>query len=103
MLKDYSNLPPMPGIFLKKIIKEVYHSTTRDIALRLDTSVAHLSKIINGEQKISPRIALRIEKLLGISADELLKKQAEWDLAHARIRYSEELENIKPYTTKEKK
>ncbi len=52
-------------------------------ASRLGISVPRLNEIIRGKQAVTPDTALRLARVLGMSADFWLGLQQDWDLWHA--------------------
>lgn len=47
-------------------------------------SYVRVNELINGRRGITPDTALRLERLLGASAEFWLNLQQSWDLWHAR-------------------
>jgi addiction module HigA family antidote len=54
-----------------------------DFATRLDISATSLNEIIQAKRRITPETALRLARVLGISADFWLGLQQDWDLWQA--------------------
>ena len=52
-------------------------------AVRLDIPAHRLSEIIRGKRGVTPDTALRLARVLGMSADFWLGLQQDWDLWHA--------------------
>jgi addiction module HigA family antidote len=52
-------------------------------AARLGVSFPRLNEIVSGKRGITPDTALRLERVLGMSADFWLGLQLDWDLWHA--------------------
>ena len=52
----------------------------------LGVSRPALSTFLNGRSDLSGTMALRIEKAFGIKMDTLMRMQASYDIAHARMR-----------------
>jgi addiction module HigA family antidote len=52
-------------------------------AVRLGVSFPRLNKVINGKRAVTPDTALRLARVLGMSADFWLGLQQDWDLWHA--------------------
>lgn len=74
------------------------------IAQRAGISRPRLNEILNGVRPITVDSALRLERLLpAFAAEELLRAQAEWDLAAARreTRKMREVEKIEPLELEE--
>ena len=84
--------PPHPGeILLEECIKPLGYSIAT-FALKLGTSRKNLSEIVNCKVKISPEMALKIEKALNSRADLWLDLQTQYDLWQARQRVN--LDNV---------
>lgn len=84
--------PPHPGeILLEECIKPLGYSISA-FALKLGTSRKNLSEIVNCKVKISPEMALKIEKALNSRADLWLDLQTQYDLWQARQRVN--LDNV---------
>ncbi len=86
--------PPMPGKLLKRMLLDELHLTQAQVAEAIGVSRPRLSMIFKGRCVISPEIALRLEKVFGISPDRLLRVRAEYDLFVERQRISRELERL---------
>ena len=72
-----------PGQFLKEELK------TRDIKIKdfskkLLISNVQLSRILNGHNRLTPDIAVKLEKIFKISAEYWYKMQSNYDLQEAR-------------------
>jgi len=52
-------------------------------AIRLGVSFPRLNEIIRGKRSVTPDTALRLARVLGMSADFWLGLQQDWDLWHA--------------------
>jgi len=57
--------------------------TQAKLARCLDVSYPRLNKIIKGSRSVTPDTALRLSRVLGMSADFWLCLQQDWDLWHA--------------------
>ncbi len=55
----------------------------------LGVTRATLSTLLNERAHLSPDVAVRIEKALGVSMDTLMRMQNSYDIAQARERPSE--------------
>jgi addiction module HigA family antidote len=53
------------------------------LATRLDVSVHRVNEIIRGKRAITPDTALRLARVVGMSADFWMGLQQDWDLWHA--------------------
>ncbi len=72
-----------PGEFLKEEIEE-RELLKKDVAKALNILPHHLSEIFAGKRNISATLAVKLEKLLGISAHYWLGLQMEYDLFVAK-------------------
>ncbi|HEY8928894.1 MAG TPA: HigA family addiction module antitoxin [Mucilaginibacter sp.] len=72
-----------PGEFLLEEIEE-RGLLKKDVAKQLDILPHHLSEIFAGKRNISARLAVRLEKILGISSHYWLGLQMEYDLFIAK-------------------
>jgi len=68
-----------------------------EFARRLGVSFKRLNDLIRGKRGLTPEIALRLARLLGISADFWLGLQLDWDLWHAmRSKEAAEVARLEP-------
>jgi addiction module HigA family antidote len=66
-------------------------------AIRLGVSFPRLNEIIRGKRSITPDTALRLGRVLNISAGFWLGLQQDWDLWHAmHSEEAEEIEKLEP-------
>jgi len=69
-----------------------------EFAGRLGVSFPRLNEIIRGKRGVTPDTALRLGKVLGMSADFWLGLQLDWDLWHAmRGKDAEKIAQLRPY------
>lgn len=93
-----SHLPPThPGeMLLEEFLKPLGISQSA-FAIRLGVSFPRLNEIIRGRRSVTPDTALRLARVLGMSADFWLGLQQDWDLWHAmRSKEAEEIERLVP-------
>ena len=81
--------PPHPGNVIRYDVLEPLGLNLTRAAEVLDVRRATLSDVINGKAALSAEMALRLEKAFGVSMDLLLKMQAGYDAAQARLRSRE--------------
>ena len=75
--------PTLPGeMLLEEFIKPLGITQT-ELALRLGVSYPRLNEVIRGKRTMTPDTALRLARVLGMSADFWLGLQSDWDLWHA--------------------
>ncbi len=77
--------PPHPGEVIREEIIEALELTISSAAEILGVRRATLSHVTNGKASVSAVMALRLEKAFGVSMDLLLKMQAGYDAAQARM------------------
>ena len=77
--------PPHPGEFVKTEVIEPLNLTVAAAAIVLGVSRPALSTFLNGRSDLSGTMALRIEKAFGIKMDTLMRMQASYDIARARM------------------
>jgi addiction module HigA family antidote len=92
------NLPPThPGeMLLEEFLKPLGISQSA-FAIRLGVSFPRLNEIVRGKRGVTPDTALRLARVLGMSADFWLGLQQDWDLWHAmRSREAEAIGKLEP-------
>jgi addiction module HigA family antidote len=88
--------PPHPGEVIREdIIKALGLTVTRAASI-LGVRRATLSDVTRGKAAVSSEMALRLERAFGVSMDLLLKMQAGYDAAKARL-HSNKI-NVKRYS-----
>jgi antitoxin HigA-1 len=79
------NRPPThPGDMLLEEFLKPMAITQSDFAVRLGVSFPRLNEIIKGRRGVTPDTALRLAKVLGVSAEFWLGLQRDWDLWNAK-------------------
>ena len=78
--------PSHPGDFIRTEIVEEFGLTVTKTAEILGVRRATVSDLLHGRSSLSPEMALRVEKAIGISMDMLLRMQAWWDASQMRAR-----------------
>ena len=81
--------PAHPGGFVKTEIIAPLGLSVTDAAQALGVTRATLSTLLNEHQRLSPEMALRIEKAFGVSMDTLMAMQSSFDIAETRKRAAE--------------
>jgi addiction module HigA family antidote len=84
--------PTHPGEMLLEEFLKPLGLTQTEFAARLGVSYPRLNEIIRGKRGVTPDTALRLARVLGMSADFWLGLQLDWDLWHAM--QSEEADEI---------
>jgi antitoxin HigA-1 len=92
--------PPHPGETLREDVLPALGLSVTDVAAALGVTRAALSRVLNGRAGISPEMALRLERWLGVEhgarASVWLGMQAAYDLWHANKAGKAKLNRIKP-------
>jgi len=76
--------PPHPGEFINDIYLEPNGISGRELAGKLDVSASAVSRILTGNSRVTPEMALRLSKAIGRSAESWLAMQDAHDLWRAR-------------------
>jgi len=76
--------PTHPGEMLLEEFLRPLGITQSEFAVRLGVSFPRLNEIVRGRRGVTPDTALRLERVLGMSADFWLGLQIDWDLWHAK-------------------
>ena len=78
------NRPPThPGEMLFEEFIKPLGLTQAELSRRLDVSYPRLNEIIKGRRSVTTDTALRLSRVVGMSADFWLGLQQDWDLWHA--------------------
>jgi addiction module HigA family antidote len=72
-----------PGEFLQEEVEE-RELKKSDFAREIGLLPGHLSELFKGKRNINARMAVKLEKVLGVSAEYWLGLQSSFDLAQAR-------------------
>lgn len=81
--------PAHPGSFVKTEVIAPLGLSVTDAAQALGVTRATLSTLLNEHQRLSPEMALRIEKAFGVSMDTLMAMQNSFDIVETRKRAAE--------------
>ncbi len=76
--------PPHPGEFIREVYLTPSNISARQVSDSLGVSASTFNRLLNGESRISPEMALRLSKTLGRTAESWLAMQDQYDLWHAR-------------------
>lgn len=92
--------PPHPGLTLRDDVLPALGLSISAAAVQLGVTRVALSRVVNGQAAISPEMALRIERWLGVerggSADLWLAQQTAYDLWQVAQAHRKVLSKIKP-------
>ena len=86
--------PPHPGLGIKFDLEELELSTAQG-AEALGVSRAQLHRVLTGGSALSPELALRLEVVIGGTAESWLRQQAAYDAAQVRSRAAEITKGLK--------
>lgn len=81
--------PPHPGEFVRFEIVEALDLSTAKTAGLLEVAHSELATLLGEKKPLSSELALRIEKVFGVSMDTLMRMQTSYDIAQARNREDE--------------
>jgi addiction module HigA family antidote len=92
------NHPPAhPGEVLFEEFVRPLELTQAELARRLGVSYPRLNEIVKCRRSVTPDTALRLSRVLGMSADFWLGLQQDWDLWHAmNSPEAEQIKRLKP-------
>lgn len=94
--------PPHPGETLRDDILPALGLSVTEAAEQLGVARPTLSKVLNGRAAISPEMAIRLEKWLGVEnggrADIWLAEQTAYDLWQAREKVSVQVKPLKDFS-----
>lgn len=98
MMRIPQHRPPThPGEMLLEEYLKPLGLTQTAAAHRMGISLRRLNELIAGRRSMTPDTALRLEKLLGASAESWLNLQLAWDLYRAqRTTSAREIQKIQP-------
>jgi addiction module HigA family antidote len=85
-----------PIVLLEEFLKPLGISQSA-FAIRLGVSFPRLNEIVRGKRAVTPDTALRLARVLGMSAEFWLGLQQDWDLWHAmHSKEAAEIEKLQP-------
>lgn len=87
--------PAHPGKIIRNEVLAPLRLSVTAAAVALGVARPTLSNLLNANAALSPEMAIRIEKAFGPKADQLLRVQLAFDLAHVRQREGEI--KVEPY------
>jgi addiction module HigA family antidote len=71
--------PPHPSVFIRTEIVEAAGLSITAAAKVLGVSRVALSRLLRGKAGLSEKMALRVEKIIEVKAETLLRMQAAYD------------------------
>jgi antitoxin HigA-1 len=75
--------PTSPGEMLRKEFLEPLGLTQTELAQRMGVPVGRINQILLAKRTLSADTAVRLSRVLGMSAEFWLGLQSDWDLWHA--------------------
>ncbi len=91
--------PTHPGEMLLEEFLKPMDLTQRQLADAIRVPYQRINEIINGRRGMTPSTALRLSKFFGVSPDFWMNLQLRWDLYFAQKSETDELKNIRPFST----
>ena len=88
-IKLHSSFAVHPGSWLRDEFVTPREITITTLAKALGVTRQAASNLLNANAGLSAEMAIRFEKLFGISADTLMRMQARYDLSQARAHQDE--------------
>ncbi|MDR2723560.1 MAG: HigA family addiction module antidote protein [Cellulomonadaceae bacterium] len=76
--------PPHPGEFIAATYLEPFNISARTLAGALGVAVTTVTRILSGQARVTPEMAVRLEGVLRGSAQMWLRMQDNYDLWQAR-------------------
>ncbi len=80
--------PSHPGEILKEDYLTTYKLSVTAFALKMGISRNAASELVNCHNRVSPEMALRLEKAFNVPAQFWLDLQTQYDLWHARQNFN---------------
>ncbi len=88
--------PTHPGEMLLEEFVKPLRITQSELALRLGISFPRLNELVRGKRSMTPDTALRLARVVGMSAESWLGLQLDWDLWHAMRSWKAEESSREP-------
>jgi addiction module HigA family antidote len=89
--------PTHPGQMLRDEFLVPLAITQSELAVRMGISFPRLNEVVRGKRGVTPDTALRLARVVGMSADFWLGLQQDWDLWHAmHSDQAAEIQRLKP-------
>lgn len=82
------NITLLPGEVLREEL-EARNITQSTFAMKIGVYPSHFSDILKGKRRLSALVALKLEEVLGISAEFWVGLQADYELSKERKKYNE--------------
>lgn len=89
--------PPHPGLGLKDDL-EALNLTTAEAAVAIGVTRQQLHRVVTAQSAISAEMAVRLEAVIGGTADHWLRLQAAYDLAQVRQKKADLTKGLRRFT-----
>ncbi len=76
--------PPHPGEFIKEVYLDPLGLSANEVSKRLGVHSSTFGRLISGKSDVSAEMAIKLEAVLGRSAESWLLMQDQYDLADVR-------------------
>ena len=83
-MKGYKTIATPPGVTIREQLEDRGMSQ-KEFAARMDMTEKHISRLINGEVRLTPEVALRLEYVLGVPAQFWNNLEARYREKCARV------------------
>lgn len=84
-IQMHPSLRVSAGVWLKQEMVDPHGLSVTATAEKLGVTRQAMSALLNGKAGLSADMAIRFEKAFGIQAETLMRMQAAYDLAQARL------------------
>jgi len=91
--------PTHPGEMLAEEFLIPMGITHQKIAVAIGVTEQQIIELIAGKQNLTARLALRLARFFGMSADFWMNLQLRWDIYYPQKEEAEFLDQIHPYLT----
>ena len=88
--------PPHPAELFEEYIERLGGMSQEKLSSQLKVRRETVNRLLRRRQAVSSEMALRLERLTGISAESWLSLQMQFDLFHARREHWGEIVEIEP-------
>ena len=88
--------PPHPGLSVRHDCLEPLGLSVTEAAHKLGVSRKRLSDVVNCRSRISPEMAIRLDKVFGGGAETWYRVQASYDLAQAMKKVGQLAKRLSP-------
>lgn len=95
-MKKHIETPKISEILFEEFMKPMNISAYR-LAQEIHVPVSRIQDILHDRRKITADTSLRLAKFFGLSEKYFLDIQNDIDLRELKLKYAEDIDNIKPY------